>query len=184
MTEIPEWINAKISFDRSRDVQDRHIVEVFIESDRPYLSRRRVAADIGLTKEGTRPRLENLEEIGVLDGDTVAGGRIHWVHNDRSDWPIPPDVEVEPVSDELSVNELMSRNSSRLIALGAGLTMFGALFMVAFTLVLAYEIGLPFWKTSDILLGGVLLIFSGYSIILGGFGSWIWERYVETGNTN
>ena len=180
MTEIPDWIDEKISFDSSREVQDVRIVEVFLNSDRPYLSSRRVSNKIGLTKEATSPRLEELVELGVLDGDTIAGGRIFWIHDDRSEWPIPPDVEVVPVSNELTLAEFLSRFYVRYGLLGVAFTLIGGLFMMAFTLVLAYEIPIPYVEVSDFLLGGVLLIFAGYTVVVIAIGYAIWDRFANT----
>lgn len=177
MTEIPDWIEEKITFDRNRDVQDRHIVEVFLESDRPYLSSRAVATEIGLTKQGTRPRLEELEEIRVLDGDTVAGGRIFWIHDDRSEWPIPPDVEVVPITDEMTISEFLQQLHVQYGLLAVAATMIGGLFMMAFTLGLAYNIQTPIVQPSELLLGGLLLIFIGYTFVLLAFGYGVWNRY-------
>lgn len=179
MTEIPDWIDEKISFDNSREVQDRRIVEVFLESDRPYSSSRRVSDKIGLTKEATSPRLEELVELGVLDGDTIAGGRIFWIRDDRSEWPIPLDVEVEPVTTVLTVEEFLSRFYVRFGLLGVVVTMIGGLFMMAFTLVLTNEIAIPFVGIGDFLLGGVLLIFGGYAIVLIAIGYAILDRFAN-----
>ncbi|WP_226040353.1 hypothetical protein [Natrinema sp. DC36] len=177
MTEIPDWIEEKISFDKTRDVQDSHIVEVFLESDRPYLSNRKVASEIGLTKQGTTPRLEELVDIDILDGDSAAGGRIFWIHDDRSEWPIPPDVEVEPVQEEMTVNEYFNQLHVKYGLLAIGGTMIGALLMMAFTLFVGYEIQMPLINASGLLLGGVIFTVLGYSFVFLALGFGAWDRF-------
>lgn len=110
LPDVPDWIDEMIAFDSQRDVQDHHIVEIFQKADRPFLSRRRVETELGMSDEGARQRLLDLEELGVLDSCSAAGGRIYWIYDEKSDWPIPPDVRVEPVEDMLTVSELTDRS--------------------------------------------------------------------------
>jgi hypothetical protein len=177
MTATPDWINDKIEFDPSNDVQDEHIVKVFLESDDPYLSRRAVALEVGMSKEGIGNRLEQLVDIGVLDDDSVGGARIYWVRDERSDWPIPPDVEVTPVEKDVTLKSFLGRLHVQYGILGVGIVLLGALLMMAFTLFLAYEVSIPWVGITNLLVAGVLLTVVGFVLIILGLTLSAWNRF-------
>lgn len=173
---LPEWIGERVEFDPNKDVQDAHIVQVFFDADRPYLSRKQVQGEIGLSSQGTRDRLLDLEERGVLASDAAGGGRIYWISNEKSAWPIPPDVEVEPIRTEPTVTELLSRQPVQFAGIGVLLMVAGALFTTLFMLALAYEVAVPFVQTQQLLLWAIGAVFIGISFIVGGAAVWIIDR--------
>ena len=174
--EIPPSIKKELEFDASKEVQDSHLVEVFVESDRSFLSRRRVQNEIGLSSQGTRDRLSDLEEREILDSVAAGGGRVYWIHNDKSEWPIPHDVEVEPVSNELTVSELLQRQPVHFAGIGLILMIAGALFTTLFTMALAYDVSLPVVGTQQLLLWAIGSVFVGVAFCLGGAAIWILDR--------
>jgi hypothetical protein len=174
--EIPPSIEEEMEFDASKEVQDSHLVEVFVESDRPFLSRRRVQNEIGLSSQGTRDRLSDLEEREILDSAAAGGGRIYWIRNDKSEWPIPSDVDVEPVSDDLTVSELLQRQPVQFAGVGLILMIAGALFTTLFTMALAYDVSLPVFGTQQLLLWALGSVFVGVAFCLGGAVVWMIDR--------
>jgi hypothetical protein len=176
MSAIPPPIKEDLEFDSSKEVQDSHLVEIFIESDRPFLSRRRVQNEIGLSSQGTRDRLSDLEERDILDSAVAGGGRVYWIHNDKSEWPIPPDVEVKPVSNELTVSELLQRQPVHFAGIGLILMIAGAFFTTLFTMALAYDVSLPVVGTQQLLLWAIGSVFVGVTFCIGGVVIWILDR--------
>lgn len=173
---IPPSLEDELEFDANKDVQDSHIVEVFIESDRPFLSRRRVERAIGLSSQGTRDQLSDLEEREVLDSAAAGSGRIYWIRNEESAWPIPPDVEVEPVSSDPTIPELLDRLPVQLGGVGLILMVAGALFTTLFTLTLAYDVVVPFVATEQLLLWAIGSVFVGIAFCLGAASVWMIDR--------
>lgn len=53
-----------------------------------------LAVELDMSKQGVHNRLATLEELDVLDSAPGANGRIYWLRDDRSNWPVPPDVAV------------------------------------------------------------------------------------------
>lgn len=178
--DIPDQIAADLEFNPNKEVQDEHIVAVFVGSNRPYLSRKQVQGEIGLSGQGTRDRLNDLEERGVLASEPAGGGRIYWLADDRSAWPIPPDVEVEPIKDELTVNELLARVPVQFVGTGLLLMIGGALLTTLFTLALAYKLSVPLIDTQSLLLAGILAVFFGLAFCGGGAAVWGFERVRDT----
>lgn len=177
--DIPEHIADDLEFNPNKEVQDEHIVEVFVDSNRPYLSRKQVQGEIGLSGQGTRDRLNDLEERGVLASEPAGGGRIYWLATEKSAWPLPPDVEVEPIRDELTVRELLARIPVQFVGVGFLLMIGGALLTTLFTLALAYELSIPLIETQNLLLAGILAVFFGISFCGGGAALWGVERIRE-----
>ena len=174
--EIPPSIKEDLQFDASKEVQDSHLVAVFVESDRPFLSRRRVQNEIGLSSQGTRDRLSDLEEREILDSAAAGGGRIYWIRNSKSQWPIPTDVEVEPVSNDLTVSELLQRQPVQFIGVGLILMIAGALFTTLFTMALAYDVSLPVVATQQLLLWAIGSVFVGIAFCVGAAVVWVIDR--------
>jgi hypothetical protein len=174
--EIPPSIKEDLQFDASKEVQDSHLVAVFVESDRPFLSRRRVQNEIGLSSQGTRDRLSDLEEREILDSAAAGGGRIYWIRNSKSQWPIPTDVEVEPVSNDLTVSELLQRQPVQFIGVGLILMIAGALFTTLFTMALAYDVSLPVVGTQQLLLWAIGSVFVGIAFCVGAAVVWVIDR--------
>jgi hypothetical protein len=175
-SELSDDIETALEFDPNKEVQDRHIVEVFVDSDRPYLSRKQVQQEIDLSSQGTRGRLEALEEQGVLDSDVAGGGRLYWIADERSGWPIPPDVDVEPTRDEETVTEFVSRFPVQVTGLGLALMLLGAVLTTLFTLALAYEVTVPVVGTSQLLVWAIGAVFVGIAFCVGGMATWILNR--------
>lgn len=179
MTEIPNWIQERLEFDPTQDVQDEHIIEAFLEWGAPYMSRKQVELEVGLSDQQTRTRLRNLVERKILDSDSVANGEIYWIRDEKSDWPIPPDVDVEPASDEPTISELLNQLFVQYGVLGVLSTMLGSVLMTLFTLGLAYNLTIPIIQLSNLLLAGVLATVIGVVFISLGFGTWMIEKYTS-----
>lgn len=158
LPDVPDWIEEKIEFDSQREVQDHHIVDIFQKADRPFLSRNRVETELGMSDEGARQRLLDLEELEVIDSCSAAGGRIYWIYDKRSEWPIPPDIQIEPVSDELTVSELTDRDEVQYGVIAILAAMVGSVSITGIVVATALGIG-----TDGIAFAAMA--------ILGGFGA-------------
>jgi DNA-binding transcriptional ArsR family regulator len=121
LPDLPDDLASKVEFDEQYGVQDHHIVAVFLRAEAPYLSVGTLAMELDMSKQGVRNRLSSLEERGVVDSAPGANGRIYWVADERSEWPIPPDVEVVPVPDDPTVSEVLERRDVVLAVLATGL---------------------------------------------------------------
>lgn len=109
MSDLPDWIEDRIEFDGSRALQERDVVKIFLESERPFLVRRQVENQLEdpPTKNTVLARLEDLCGAEVLKNDSPTG--VYWLNNEDSAWPIPNDVAVEPVSDEMTKSEFLNQ---------------------------------------------------------------------------
>lgn len=170
MTEVSETVEEKIEFKPGRDLQQRPVVDVFLESDRPYLTRRQVQAALkGNHSRGTViDRLTELTEVGVLKHDDLKGGGIYWLNNDKSDWPIPPDVEVEPRSDERTISEFFALQSVRTSVLGIGGILLSSILIWLGGSFAAAGISHPYFQPSDLIAFGLLTTLLGW--VLFGYG--------------
>lgn len=189
LPEVPEWIAEKIELREDRDIQDHHIIEIITEADRPFVSCSYVASDTDITADGMRPRLAELEDIGVLDSAPGAGGDVYWIHNEESNWPIPPDVTIEEIDDadvedddDISVSELTERADVQLalLALGFGLVQ-GTLLSVALTLTLLnLDITIPDYVAQTTLFAIIIFafgtVFSGVAALV----TFLLNRRLET----
>lgn len=177
MTEIPDWVDEKISFNPQREVQDNAIVEFFLESDRPYLSSRQVSTEIGMSKQGVDPRLEELEEIGVLDSESAAGGRIYWIRDERSDWPIPEDITVAAGKNDVTIRELLGSVHGIYGVVAVGSTMFSSLIFSAYVFFTSSDVSAPVVGNSGLILAGLLASLFGLGFLIMSAVAAFWNRY-------
>lgn len=178
MTDIPDWIEEKISFNPNDEVQDRTIVKVFLESEDPYLSSRKVASEVDMTKAGTTPRLEALVDIEVLESDSVAGGQIYWIKDERSDWPIPKDIKVDVGKNETTIQEFASTLYGMYGIIAVVVMMLGSVVMTGFTFFLAADVSLPWLGTDILLLAGMTLMLFGFGFVVAAALTAFWQEFM------
>ena len=103
--DLPDWSEEEISINNDYDVQDHFFVEPLVETDRPWLSREAIEDEVGVSDQNARDRLGRLVEKGVLARAPAANGDIYWIKDERSRWPIPPDIELAEPEGEGGVEE-------------------------------------------------------------------------------
>lgn len=177
MTEIPEWIDIDEEADSNKDVQNQHFIKVFVESDRPFLSRSYVQEEVGLSDEATRLRLGKLVERGLLGTDEIAGANVYWLKHPESNWPVPPDVEVESKSGETTVSELLDRRWVHFVIAGSLILLFGGTLIGLFTFLVAYSVSTPLIQRADLLVWGVSAIIVAYGLFVIALAWWAGRRY-------
>lgn len=110
--DLPDEIASRIdTADYDLELTQGHVALEFVHGDRSFYNVAQMHAALGrdVSTDTVRARLDELNERDVLSRQQVNNGNIYWLNQSESDWPIPPDVEVEPERDELTVNEWRQR---------------------------------------------------------------------------
>jgi len=110
--DLPKEIESRIdTADYDLELTQGHVALEFVHGDRPFYNVAQMHAALGrdVSTDTVRARLDELHERDVLSRQQVNNGNIYWLNQPESDWPLPPDVEVEPERDELTVNEWRQR---------------------------------------------------------------------------
>lgn len=180
MGELPEWIRERLE-NKPLDLRQEPVAKVVWESDEPYLSRskiqQRVQEELGRTFDKTTviERLNELCDLDVLKSDRVSNVDIYWIYDDRSDYPIPTDVEVEPISEEMTVQEFFNDNIVQFGLGGVGLILLSSIVM--WIAGFASNSGPVFgWTASQFIFSGFLLILFGWMVIAGALFLWFVHR--------
>lgn len=100
--DLPDWIEDKISYNDDYETQDHFFIEPLVETNRPWLSRSTIEEEAGVSDETARTRLKRLEEKEIVNSAPGGDGTVYWIHDERSDWPIPPDIDL-PDPEEMAV---------------------------------------------------------------------------------
>lgn len=106
--DLPDWIKDRIdSTNFDKDLTQRHVALEFVHGDRPFYNVTQMDAALGSDVSGdtVRNRLDELHERDVLVRQKINNGNVYWLKQEDSDWPIPPDVDVEPERSEPTVSE-------------------------------------------------------------------------------
>lgn len=179
--DLPDWIEEKISYNDKYEVQDHFFIEPLVETNRAWLSRSTIEEEAGVSDETARTRLRRLEEKEIVNSAPGGDGTVYWIHDERSDWPIPPDIDFpdteeskSKTQDEITIGELLERKpviggiiaaaaailSTLLIALGIGPIIIGVEMSVVQQLAeLFLVVGFLGALFSTGLLGGVAIIY-------------------------
>lgn len=175
--ELPEWVENRLEHDNNRDLQQRHVAEVIVNSDRPYYNVRFVRAELrgDFDKDTVRSRLDELAEQGVLNTELINRGNIYWLNRSESDWPVPKDVEVGPSSDEPTVTEFFSRIYVLFASVGFLGTAIAGVVVWLGTLQSGGSITLP-WSATELLTIGLLIMLASYLAIFTSMIVWILEK--------
>lgn len=174
MTALPDSIESNLDFNPNQEVQNRHFLEVFAESERPFLSRSYVQDQVGLSGEATRLRLGTLVERGLLGTTEIAGANVYWLNHPESKWPMPPDVEVTATQDALTVDELLDQTWVHFGLTGGVITLLGSSLIGMFTVLAVYSVSLPVIQKENLLVWGIAALLM--SFILFGISLVLWLR--------
>src|SRR6056297_49201 len=93
MSALPTWIEDRIDATLEKKLTQRHVVEVMLESDRPFFSIRQLQSRVRPTvsTETVRNRLDELREIDVVAAETYPETiTLYYVNHPESKWPLSP----------------------------------------------------------------------------------------------
>jgi len=175
--DLPDWIKSRIekgSYDM--DLTQRHVALEFVHGDRPFYNVAQMHAALGsdVSSDTVRSRMDELHERDVLVRQQLNNGNVYWLNRNESDWPIPPDVDVEPEREELTVSEWRQKSYVRIAAGSVLLAVVGT----AITLTGTFQAGgyyqLPFTTDNIIAFGLTAGIFSYFGLFLAGV-VWVFD---------
>jgi len=166
---LPDDVRSKLKTDprhtSGNELLPAEVAETMHEHDRPIWTASQMQSELDTTHrtETVRDKLNTLDEVEVCESMPANNGRIYWWNDDRSDWPIPPDVAVEG-QQELTVTELLDPWYAKLGLIGllgpaiAGLPLLIGIFVIAGT------ISLPVSGT-ELLSFGMIAILLSYILL-------------------
>lgn len=174
---LPDWIESRIekgSYDM--DLTQRHVALEFVHGDRPFYNVAQMHAALGsdVTSDTVRSRMDELHERDVLVRQQLNNGNVYWLNNDESDWPIPPDVEVEPKTEELTVSEWRQKPYVQIAAGSVLLAIVGTAITLAGTFQAGGYYQLPVSANSIIAFGLTAGITSYFGLFLAGV-IWVFD---------
>jgi hypothetical protein len=176
-SEVPEWVESRVDTpDNNRSITQYQVAKEFVKGNRPYYNVSRMHAALGgnVSTDTVQSRMDELVERDVLKSEKVNNGFIYWLNSEDSDWPIPPDVEVEPERTESTVSEWKNHNYVQLAALSLVVVAFGT----AITLFGTFQAGGYYttpWEPNDIVAVGLSAgIVSYFGLFIAGL-LWIFD---------
>lgn len=146
------------------------IAEILFEGDRAWYTKDQI--NIRLQQEYNQDvsnptistRLDRLLELELIERKRIGQTDIFYYFR-GSEWPIPPDVEVEPVEKELTVNELFTRTYVLWASIAIIAIIFGGIIIWIGTFQFSNTVTLP-WSGSDTIALGLLTFFVSYGLLL------------------
>jgi hypothetical protein len=162
---LPDDVRSKLKTDprhtSGNELLPAEVALTMYENDRPIWTASQMQSELttGHGKETVRDKLNTLDEVEVCESMPANNGRIYWWNDDRSEWPIPPDVVVEG-QQELTVAELLDPWYSKLALIGllgpafAGLPLLVGIFAIGGT------ISIPVSGTELLSIGMIAIVLS------------------------
>jgi len=186
---LPEEIRSKLKTDprytSGNELLPAEVATTMYTHDRPVWTASQMQAELetGHGRETVRDKLNKLDELEICRSMSANNGRIYWWNDDRSDWPIPPDVVVEG-QQEPTVSELLSPWYAKL----AVLTLLGPTIAGLPLLVGIFDIGGTISSPipgTELLTWGMVIIIISYTLLvyasLVGIFYWVTESGSRTG---
>jgi hypothetical protein len=170
---LPEEVRSKLKTDprytSGNELLPAEVAATMYTHDRPVWTASQMQAELetGHGRETVRDKLNKLDELEICRSMSANNGRIYWWNDDRSNWPIPPDVVVEG-QQELTVSELLSPWYAKLAILSllgptiAGLPLLVGIFDIGGT------ISSPVPGT-ELLTAGLIIIIASYTLLVYAF---------------
>jgi hypothetical protein len=170
---LPDDIRAKLKTDprqtSGNELLPAEVALMIYERERPLwtASQMRANLDTDHSVETVRDKLKHLDEIDICESMEANNGRVYWWNDERSDWPIPPDVTVEEQG--VTVAEVLTPWYAKLGVCGLAGPVIAGLFLVAGVFEIAGEIVLPVAGTDLLSIGLSAIIFSYLLLLYAGF---------------
>lgn len=175
--ELPGWIESRIdTVNFNKDLTQRAVAIEFHQGDWPFYNVTKMRAALGgeVSRDTVQKRMNELVERDVLIKKQINNGDIYWLDREESDWPIPPDVEVEPERTEPTISEWRQRDYVRVAAFSVALAIVGTAIVLIGTFQAGGFYQLPL-RTDDILAVGLTAgIVSYFGLLMAGL-IWVLE---------
>lgn len=170
MDKLPSEDRDRIDADHDETLIEP-IAEILYRRDRPWYTRDQIRIRLkeeynnDVTNPTIDERLDDLLEIELIKRERIGQTDIFYYNGDDSEWPIPPDVEVEPANDEMTVSEFFGKTYVQWAGMGVLAILFGGIIMWLGSLQALNAIALPF-NSSEILAIGLLTFLISYGLLL------------------
>jgi hypothetical protein len=173
-TDLPEWIVIRTDDKFTRELTERDVAREMYISDRPFYNidklQSRLPQDV--SRSTIRNRLTTLTaEKDVLRTEDLGSGKLYWLNDPRSSWPIPPDFDPEREERGMTVAELRQQPSAQLGILAVLLAVIGP----AIVLVAVFQSAAPYTvpiSPGDVIAYGLLISITSYFALLLAVAVW------------
>jgi hypothetical protein len=96
MTALPDWIDERLQDGLHNKLTQRHVVEVMLDSERPFFSVTQLQARLKpeVSAATVRNRLDELRELDVVAAEEYPDAiTLYYLDHPESEWPLSPDGE-------------------------------------------------------------------------------------------
>lgn len=132
--ELPNWIQEKlpsIDEDQRSGVDLFQYARILYQLDDPWISPSTTAAIVDESKPTARDKLNALVKLGIAGSQDALDGKIYFIHEYDSEYPIPPDVTVvDEDQAAMTLTEVMDSAIGKGILISGSAALFGALIIV------------------------------------------------------
>lgn len=174
--DLPSWIEDRIeSGTYDMKLTQRHVASVFVHGDRPYYDITKMHAEVGseVSRDTVGNRMEELHHRDVLAREKINNGDVYWLDREKSQWPIPPDLE-DPEPGEMAVSEWKGQPHVQLAAGSVLFAIVGTAIILLGTFQAAGRYELPIGASEVIATGLSLGLLSYLGLFVAGL-VWIFD---------
>jgi len=170
MDELPQEDRERIDADHD-EILIEPIAEILYRRERPWYTRDQIRIRLkeeynnDVSNPTIDDRLDDLLELELIKRKRIGQTDIFYYYSDKSEWPIPPDTEVEAVDDEMTVSEFFGKTYVQWAGMGVLAVLLGGIIMWVGSLQASNAISLPF-NTGEIIAVGLLTFLLSYGLLL------------------
>jgi hypothetical protein len=168
---LPEEVEKRLKTDTryvsGNELLPAEVAEVMYAADRPWFTVDQMNSEFNhrYHQDTVRDKLSKLRELEIVESQSVGKPDIYYLNDDRSEWPIPPDVEVEAERTEPTLSEFLSPWYIQLGLVGLLGPALGGVILIVGSFAAAGVISIPPSITNVISLGLTISIIS-YILLL------------------
>lgn len=171
--KLPADVREKLKTDprhtSGNELLPAEVAVTILEHGRPIWTASQMQSELSTDhgKETVRDKLNKLEEMEICGSMPANNGRIYWWNDERSVWPIPPDVVVEG-QQELTVTELLDPWYAKVAFIGFVGPALAGLPLLVGTFAIGGTISVPVPATELLSLGLVTILLSYFLLVYAG----------------
>lgn len=165
----PATDDVKLDLNADYDLQQRHVVEVMLEADRPLFSPYQVQSRLknDPSTQTVRRRLKELVELDIVGADKYRNHELYYINDKRSEWAVPGDLNEDTRREDMDLRKVLTFQAPDDLRVMTSHSALIALYLISLGVLFgSMNISAPVSSSNSFATAGVLVMLSTYPLLL------------------
>ncbi|MGB9952149.1 hypothetical protein ACOZ4F_07070 [Haloarcula marismortui] len=165
----PATDDVQLDLNADYDLQQRHVIKVMLEADRPLFSpyqiKNRLKSDP--STQTVRRRLRELVELDIVGVDEYRNHKLYHINDKRSKWAVPGDLNKDTRKEDMSLRKLVTFRAPDDLRLIVSHSALIALYLISLSVIFGWMgVEAPVSSSSNFTTAGLLVMISTYPLLV------------------